>query len=193
MPAENEPAEPNALTQSLQLTCSLMPSSTVPSTRLVIIWLKRCLARSLTELPLESAPVVVGVEVGVDEDVEVEVELELDVDVEVEHPVPSELSLYSVLMCVEVYVPQEVDCAWAIPDSSRRKNSDTATSMVPKTIQPREGFAIVSARTACRWDRCRHLRREPPGVSRPHVAWCCRGRRQHRRSWRRSTANYSFS
>src|SRR4051812_3557665 len=69
MPAENDPAEPNALTQSLQLTCSLMPSSTLPSTRLVIIWLKRCLARSLIDPPLESEPVVVGVGVGVDVDV----------------------------------------------------------------------------------------------------------------------------
>src|ERR1700704_6269008 len=86
IPAENAPADPNALTQSLQLTCSLTPSSTVPSTRLVIIWLKRCLARSLTELPLESAPVVVGVGVGVE--LEVDVGVELDVDVEVLHPVP---------------------------------------------------------------------------------------------------------
>src|SRR5882724_5301328 len=98
MPAENEPAEPNALTQSLQLTCSLMPSSTVPSTRLVIIWLKRCLARSLTELPLESAPVVVGVGVGVgveveaEVDVEVEVELEVDVEVDVDVDVDVEHS-----------------------------------------------------------------------------------------------------
>jgi hypothetical protein len=37
MPAENDPAEPNALTQSLQLICSLMPISTVPSTRVVTI------------------------------------------------------------------------------------------------------------------------------------------------------------
>src|SRR5229473_6121271 len=64
MPAENEPADPNALTQSLQLTCSLTPSSTEPSTRLVIIWLKRCLARSLIDPPLESEPVGVGVGVG---------------------------------------------------------------------------------------------------------------------------------
>src|SRR5882757_7471169 len=60
MPAENDPAEPNALTQSLQLTCSLTPSSTEPSTWLVIIWLKRCLARSPIDPPLESAPVGVG-------------------------------------------------------------------------------------------------------------------------------------
>src|ERR1700676_5155301 len=67
MPAENDPAEPNALTQSLQLTCSLTPSSTSPSTRLVIIWLKRCLARSLIDAALESEPVGVGVGVGVGE------------------------------------------------------------------------------------------------------------------------------
>src|ERR1700712_1571971 len=65
MPAENDPAEPKALTQSLQLTCSLMPRSTVPSTRLVIIWLKRCLARSLIDPALESAPVGLGLGVGV--------------------------------------------------------------------------------------------------------------------------------
>src|SRR5438128_862196 len=57
MPAENEPAEPNALTQSSQLTCSLMPSSTFASTRLVIIWLKRWLATSLIEPTLDSTPV----------------------------------------------------------------------------------------------------------------------------------------
>jgi hypothetical protein len=44
----------------------LTPSSTVPSTRLVIIWLKRCLARSLIELPLESVPIV-GAEIGDDD------------------------------------------------------------------------------------------------------------------------------
>src|SRR3954463_12932384 len=60
MPAENEPAEPNALTQSSQLTCSLIPSSTVPSTRLVIIWLKRCLATSLIEPAMASEPVGQG-------------------------------------------------------------------------------------------------------------------------------------
>src|SRR3954453_19115670 len=66
MPARRERAEPNALTQSLQLTCSLTPSSTVPSTRLVIIWLKRCFARWLIDPALEPAPVGVGVGVGVD-------------------------------------------------------------------------------------------------------------------------------
>src|SRR5215471_20961532 len=63
-PAENEPAEPNALMQSVQLICSLTPSSTEPSTLLVIIWLKRWSARPLIDPPLESAPVGVGVGVG---------------------------------------------------------------------------------------------------------------------------------
>src|SRR3954453_18132271 len=80
VPAENDPAEPNALTQSLQLTCSLMPSSTVPSTRLVIIWLSRCLARSLIDPALESEPLVVGVGVGVGPGVGVVVGVGVGVD-----------------------------------------------------------------------------------------------------------------
>src|SRR3979409_1323003 len=88
MPAENDPAEPKALTQSLQLTCSLMPSSTVPSTRLVIIWLKRCFARSLIDPALESAPVGLGLGVGVGEGEGVGVEVTMGVGVPV--PVPVE-------------------------------------------------------------------------------------------------------
>src|SRR5579883_3593588 len=65
MPAMKEPTEPKAETQSEQLTCSLTPSSTEPSTWLVIIWLKRWPARPLMELPLESAPVGEGVGAGV--------------------------------------------------------------------------------------------------------------------------------
>src|SRR3954471_20691891 len=80
MPAENDPAEPNALTQSLQLTCSLTPSNTVPSTRLVIIWLKRCLARSRIESPLESAPVGVGLGEGVGVGIAVGVGVGVEVD-----------------------------------------------------------------------------------------------------------------
>src|SRR6185312_3934584 len=69
MPAENDPAEPNALTQSLQLTCSLIPSSTLPSTRFVIIWLKRWPARSLIDPAPEPVTAaggafVLGVDVG---------------------------------------------------------------------------------------------------------------------------------
>src|SRR6478609_270018 len=130
IPAENDPAEPNALTQSLQLICSLMPSSTVPSTRLVIIWLKRCLATSLIEPALESEPVGPGgqggsaaapegwlagllrleprlVEVGDDEDVEVEVDVDVEVDVEVDVDVDVEVEVE-----VDVDVEHEVgvDC-----------------------------------------------------------------------------------
>jgi hypothetical protein len=61
MPAMKEPTEPKAETQSEQLTCSLTPSSTEPSTWLVIIWLKRWPASPLIELPLDAAPVGVGV------------------------------------------------------------------------------------------------------------------------------------
>jgi hypothetical protein len=64
MPAMKEPTDPKAETQSEQLTCSLTPSSTEPSTWLVIIWLKRWPASPLIELPLESAPEGVGVGVG---------------------------------------------------------------------------------------------------------------------------------
>src|SRR6185437_9430892 len=48
--------------QSLQLTCSLTPSSTEPSTWLVIIWLKRWFARPSMDLPL--LPPSVGVGLG---------------------------------------------------------------------------------------------------------------------------------
>src|ERR1700761_1310879 len=64
MPAVNEPTEPNAETQSLQLICSLTPSSTEPSTWLVIIWLKRWPASPLIELPLLPPSVGVGDEEG---------------------------------------------------------------------------------------------------------------------------------
>src|ERR1700761_181254 len=67
MPAVNEPTEPNAETQSLQLICSLTPSSTEPSTGLVIIWLKRWPARSLMDLALLPPSVGVGEGVGLGE------------------------------------------------------------------------------------------------------------------------------
>src|SRR4051794_11898186 len=84
MPAENEPAEPNALMQSLQLTCSLTPSSTSPSTRLVIIWLKRWSARPLIVFALFPAPVGVGEGVGETEGVGVGVGVDVGVGVAVE-------------------------------------------------------------------------------------------------------------
>jgi len=48
----------------LQLICSLTPSSTDPSTWLVIIWLKRWPARALIELPLLPPSVGVGAGAG---------------------------------------------------------------------------------------------------------------------------------
>src|SRR6201996_806181 len=85
MPAVNEPTEPKVEMQSLQLTCSLTPSSTEPSTWLVIIWLKRWLARPLTELPLVPPSVGVGDGVGVGQGVAVvTVEVEAGVSGEVD-------------------------------------------------------------------------------------------------------------
>src|ERR1700761_2644403 len=86
MPAVNEPTEPKVEMQSLQLTCSLTPSSTEPSTWLVIIWLKRWPARPLTELPLVPPSVGgVGVGVGVGQGVAVlTAEAELGVNAEVD-------------------------------------------------------------------------------------------------------------
>jgi hypothetical protein len=100
---------------------------------------------------LESEPVVVGQEtdVEIEVDVEVVVGLEVDVDIDVE---------------VEVEVVQEVelglDCANAMSDWPRIRNSDAVTTRVANTIQVRANCAILSARTACRWDRCRHRPRE---------------------------------
>src|SRR6266852_5994239 len=126
MPAENDPAEPNALMQSLQLTCSLTPRSTVPSTRLVIIWLKRCLARSPIDPALESAPVGVGD--GVGEGVGVGVGVGVG------------------------------DCADAGTVCTSISISEIAAVSTADAIKLRANFIIVSARTACRWDRCRHRR-----------------------------------
>src|SRR5262249_33966462 len=153
-PAENEPAEPKALTQSLQLICSLMPSSTVPSTRLVIIWLKRCLATSLIEPALESAPVGQGagaalvggpstaaalIDPSVDDgggggdDMDVGDELDAEVGAGVERDVDVEHDVGAV-------------CAQAAPASPRTNSSAAAPSMVAKTIQLREKPAMITSR-----------------------------------------------
>src|SRR5689334_4955439 len=156
MPAENEPAEPNALMQSLQLTCSLTPSSTLPSTRLVIIWLKRCPARSLIEPALESAPVSGGALVGAVLARGVDVWLGvgdgeadgvgvgdgLGVGVGELHSTHSSNGV------------GEGDCARAGGDCI----ASTATRSAAGTRALRAKFAMVSARTACRWDRCRRRR-----------------------------------
>src|SRR5258708_704715 len=164
VPAENDPAEPNALTQSLQLICSLTPSSTSPSTRLVVIWLKRCLARSVIDAPLEAEPVGVGegevTGVGVDVGVGVGFGVGVDVDVcdglgeglgdgrgdglsdglgdglGVEHG-PSQLCADEGLVCAGISISE-----------------NAAVSAADKT-RLRVNVAIVSGRTACRWDRRR--------------------------------------
>src|SRR6266700_5505479 len=118
MPAENDPADPNALTQSLQLTCSLTPRSTVPSTRWVIIWLKRCLPKSLIDPALESTPVTAG---GARS--------------------PSQLlSQHSEQSCADA----GDGCNWT--------TSQTAAVSAADTTKRCAKFAMVSARTACRWD-----------------------------------------
>src|SRR5471030_2755115 len=114
-PAENDPADPNALTQLLQLTCSLTPSSTVPSTRLVIIWLKRWPARS----PIEPALEPVGH--GGKDVAEIAAEFKG--------------TLSGVGVEVEVDVEHGVDWANAAPVSPPRSNSDAAITRVAKTIQ----------------------------------------------------------
>ena len=140
MPAENDPAEPNALMQSLQLICSLTPSSTEPSTRLVIIWLKRCCARPLIDEALEFAPVGVGVGVGEGLGEGVGVGVAVGVGVGVGVPVDG----------VD-------DCADADMVCAGSSTSETAAVKAAETIQPVAVFimAIVSARTTCRSDRRR--------------------------------------
>src|SRR3981081_463745 len=122
MPAENDPADPNMLTQSLQLICSLTPSSTLPSTWLVIIWLKRCLARSPIDPPLESTPVGVGL--GVGEGVGEGDGLGVG------------------------------DCADVGAVCTGISTSEIAAVSAADKTKLRVNFAIISARTACRWDRC---------------------------------------
>src|SRR5205823_12928882 len=122
MPAENEPAEPKALMQSLQLTCSLTPSSTVPSTRLVIIWLKRWLARPPIDPPLLSAPVTGGGPTarcnggGV-----------------------LQSSMHSA-------------CANAVDGCNCISTSQAAAARTADAIKPRASLTMISAHTACRWD-----------------------------------------
>jgi hypothetical protein len=134
---------------------------------LVIIWLKRCLATSLTEPVLESVPVGQGGAAAVtalppglssvekllnaiDLESSSDMDVEVDVDVEVEVGVDT-----GVEVDVQLDVEHEVgaDWAWATPDSPRRKSSAAATSMAAKTIQLREKPAMLTSRRVCRWDR----------------------------------------
>src|SRR6266576_2055869 len=130
MPAENDPADPNALTQSLQLTCSLTPRSTVPSTRWVIIWLKRCLARSPIDPALESAPVTTG---GADD------------PCPSPSPAPSQSPPHSFIVCNL--------CADAGDGCICTSTSQTDAVSAADAIKLRVNFAIVSARTTCQWNR----------------------------------------
>src|SRR3954453_5176093 len=167
MPAENDPAEPNALMQSLQLTCSLAPSSTVPSTRLVIIWLKRCLARSPIDPALESEPVGVGVGVAVGvgegEGVGVGVGVGLGVGVGVgvgdggRHassallgPIPVAAAPPASRFCggARPWSPQL--CAAAGSTCISTNTSEIAAVSTADRMELRVILVIVSARTACR-------------------------------------------
>src|SRR5882757_9854210 len=137
MPAANDPAEPNALMQSLQLTCSLTPSSTLPRTRLVIIWLKRCLARSLIDPALESAPVGVGVGVGVG------------------LGEGEGVGVGDGLGDGEGLGEGEGLCAEAGTACAPITTSESAAVSAADRMQWRGRSVIFTARTACRWDRCR--------------------------------------
>jgi hypothetical protein len=123
---------------------------------LVIIWLKRCPARPLIELPLESAPVTGGVfDSGEDDGFGNGELLGLGVGVGVLHSTPH--SLYGVGEGDgdgdgEGDGEGDVDCAAADCAASSESASVADISKV------RMKAAIVSARTACRWDRCHHRR-----------------------------------
>ena len=147
MPAENEPAEPNALTQSLQLTCSLTPSSTEPSTWLVIIWLKRWLARSPIEPPLEPAPVGVGVGLGQDR-----------------RRLEKATSNYADGEDVGLGCPSGFA---ALRGGGRIGRASAAKQPRPARREMQrvaEKLSIVSARTACRWS-LPHRPAGSPGVA----------------------------
>src|SRR5579862_5177087 len=129
-PAENDPAEPKPLTQSLQLTCSLTPSSTEPSTWLVIIWLKCALATLPIDPALHPAPV----------------------------GRPSSALTLTLALTPDVGggVEPGAGCANACPVSPPRNSSVAATTRMANPIQLLKNFAMVSARTAWRPDCCRH-------------------------------------
>jgi hypothetical protein len=121
---------------------------------LVIIWLKRCPARSLIDPALEPGTIVggawvLGVEVGLgdgngDGDA-AGVGDGLGVGVGVEH---SMQSLSGV---------GEGDCAHDDDDGAPNSESVAMAASTIDKVRPRS-FAMVSARTAYRWDRCRHRR-----------------------------------
>jgi len=107
----------------------------------VIIWLKRCLARSLTDSVLEVEPVGAGVGVGVGVGA-------------------GEADTFGVGEGDKVGVGVGDGgvglCAEAGMVSAAISSSETAAAGAAEPIRLRANPAIVSARTACRWDRCRH-------------------------------------
>src|SRR6185312_234418 len=119
--------------QSLQLICSLTPSRTVPSTRLVIIWLKRCCASVLIDPALEP-PSVGGVGAGGGGGGGVGAGVGGGVG----------------------HGPSQNSCADAGFVCAAISISVTAAANAADTMAPRVNFAIISARTTCRWGRCRH-------------------------------------
>ena len=163
MPVENDPADPNALTQSLQLICSLTPRSTVPSTRWVIIWLKRCLPRSLIDPALEAAPVTTG---GARDP---------------SPSAPSQLPSQS-LGGGEQGPSQLVACADAGDGCSCTKSQTDATSAADAIKLRVVNLAMVSARTACRWDHRQ-------GGGHPQNSWRHKAPPPRHRSQRRSRAS----
>jgi len=110
----------------------------VPSTRLVIIWLKRCLARSPTDAPLESAPVGVGVGDGLGEGEGVG-------DGEGEG-------------LGDGLGEGEGLCADAGSVCTGISSSESTAVSAADTTRLRMNFAIFSARTVYRWDRCHRQR-----------------------------------
>jgi hypothetical protein len=129
----------------------LTPSSTVPSTRLVIIWLKRCLARSLTESALELDPIGVGVAVGDG----LGLGDALGVGVGVGDGLGDGVGEgeYSGVGEGEGGVGL---CADAGMVSAGVSSREIAAASATDRVKLRMDFAIISVRTACRWDRCRH-------------------------------------
>jgi hypothetical protein len=105
---------------------------------LVIIWLKRCLARSWTDPALESEPIGVGVGLGVGDGVGDGVG-EGDGVGDGEN-VGDGLCADAGMVCAEI------------------SSSEAAAASALDKVKLRVNITIVSARTACRWDRCRHRR-----------------------------------
>jgi hypothetical protein len=135
---------------------------------LVIIWLKRCLARSLIDPPLESEPVGVGVGVGVGAGAADGVGEELGDGLdegdglgEGEGLGPGQshsLQSQSLNALDFTLIAPALCCADAGDGCICTSTSQIKAVSAADAKKLRANFVIVSARTACRWDRCRHRR-----------------------------------